>query len=223
MRTYTYPTTVFDGFFDDPDAVREFALLQNYKPEESGKWPGLRTECLSVLHPTLYRQIFSRLFSVFFETNKVYYSWKGTAAFQYTPEIYGSGWVHQDTDTLMTGVIYLNPGKAKSTISICKPKHGLTFEPPNGDKKKESYLNPLLVEEYAPYKNEANELFDDSIVISTEYNRLVLFEGYKHHKEGNFFGTSVEDSRLTLVVFISEAHTETTNNPRYRVNNAVIT
>lgn len=222
MRTYAYPVTVVDGFFEDPDAVRKFALDQKYSPVgPSGFWPGQRTECLTVINPILFKEVHARIFSLFFETNKFRYFWKSSSQFQYIPKSYGAGWVHRDVDAILTAIIYLNPGPAKSNITICKPKNGLVFNPIHVDEKRKFYANPIPDKlKYDNYREEVNNLFEDSITIAAEYNRLILFEGYNFHKEGEFFGENLEDSRLTLVNFITEFNIEGTSNPRFRINNA---
>ena len=44
-----YPISIFDNFYNNPDAVREYALSLEYT-KITGFFPGYRTECLSTIN-----------------------------------------------------------------------------------------------------------------------------------------------------------------------------
>ena len=46
-------------------------------------------------------------------------------------------------------------------------------------------------------------LADGEFTVRNQFNRLVLFDSQIHHSAGSYFGTRIEDSRLTLVIFSS--------------------
>ena len=65
-----YPVIVVNGFYDNPDAMRQFALAQKFTychemKEISYVFPGSRTKDLFELNPSLYEQICKKLVSVF--------------------------------------------------------------------------------------------------------------------------------------------------------------
>ena len=41
-----FPILCQDDFFDNPDEIREYALSLDYKSDENGHWPGVRTRPL---------------------------------------------------------------------------------------------------------------------------------------------------------------------------------
>ena len=43
-----YPISIFDHYYNDPDAIREYALSLEYT-KAPGFFPGYRTECLSTI------------------------------------------------------------------------------------------------------------------------------------------------------------------------------
>ena len=44
----TYPVTIVDDFFDDPDKIVELAEGLNWYQPDTGNWPGTRTKQLHV-------------------------------------------------------------------------------------------------------------------------------------------------------------------------------
>ena len=54
---------------------------------------------------------------------------------------------------------------------------------------------------YARMTKRMNSYFDPSVKIPNKFNRLILFDGNLYHRAHKFFGTSVEDARLTLTSF----------------------
>lgn len=89
---------VIDNFYDDPNAIRTFALDQSY--DVKGNYPGKRTK--SYLSAEAKEKIQSVLGEV---------SWHdidgGTGSFQYTTALETS-WIHKDT-TEWAGVCFLTP------------------------------------------------------------------------------------------------------------------
>ena len=46
-----FPILCQDDFFDNPDEIREYALSLDYKSDENGHWPGVRTRPLHEINP----------------------------------------------------------------------------------------------------------------------------------------------------------------------------
>ena len=45
-ESMTYPITIVDDFFDDPDEIVELAEALNWYQPDTGNWPGKRTKQL---------------------------------------------------------------------------------------------------------------------------------------------------------------------------------
>ena len=99
------PVTILDNFLDNPDTIRDWGLSLPYTSSSEGRWPGKRTECLSIIHPPLFDYINRKVLSLFFENPLEY---KCGLAFQLMEDYPGTGWVHQD-GSLFTYIIYLSP------------------------------------------------------------------------------------------------------------------
>ena len=59
-----FPTTCIDNFYKDPDGIRNFALSLNYN-DNSGNFPGLRTDNLNKIDAQFYKQSVNKLLSLF--------------------------------------------------------------------------------------------------------------------------------------------------------------
>ena len=63
-----YPVTVVDNFYDNPDAIRKFALAQKYqfchdRPDIKHVYPGSRTKGVFDLDVELHEKICKKLVS----------------------------------------------------------------------------------------------------------------------------------------------------------------
>ena len=126
----SYPVTIVDDFFIDPDYVRDLALSSKYI-ESDPRWPGRRTDYLKSIDETLFHYVGNKLFNIFSTSSPDY--WNIKMHFQ---KIYpfsedkwdrrNRGWVHYDSNELFGGIIYLtkNPDPDTGT-SIYKTKNGL--------------------------------------------------------------------------------------------------
>jgi len=45
-------------------------------------------------------------------------------------------------------------------------------------------------------------MLTETMIVENIYNHIILYEGHEFHKANNFFGSTIEDSRLTLVFFV---------------------
>ena len=196
MKNVLFPTTVIDGFLDNPDILREYALAQNFSIDPTGQWPGKRSASLFDLSKDLFIEYHNKIFSIFYKKNSNY-DYQGESFFQLVDKSYNKGWVHRDNATL-TAILYLTPG-ASSGTSIYEKNNVIFNEYTYMDKKTESYLstnrNIIDIDSY-------NQNFTETINVRGLYNRLIIFDGNAHHGAHNFFGEDKIDSRLTLVSFI---------------------
>ena len=109
-----YPVAVINDFYENPDAIRKFALAQKYKfrHEEEGLnyvYPGCRTQDLHTLDPSLQAMVLKKFVSVFHIPEHDLMQWSISSSFQSVSEIYKEGVIHTDTNTIFAGVLYLTP------------------------------------------------------------------------------------------------------------------
>ena len=202
-----YPVTVVDNFYDNPDAMRKFALAQKYKfrHEETGidyVYPGCRTKDLYELDNALQAQVLKKIISVFHIPEHDYMRWAISSSFQVVGAAYGSGIIHTDTNTIFAGVLYLSPNAPLDAGTSLYRKNA------NFDQVKYK-----LAQDANNIRFDSGELimdttyhnmFDEVVRINNVYNTLILFEGDIFHAANNFFGTSLQDSRLAQVFFINK-------------------
>ena len=226
-RTLFIPVSILDGFFEDPEEVREYADTLEYTAS-AGEWPGSRTNNLYELNPTLFTNISNTFLALFSESIPI--SYEANIVFQKIGKDFGEGWVHQDSDTL-TGIIYLNKGKEPCS------NYGTSFYEL---KKTTSDIMPRLSElqtlkikhnleggfkEYNRVTLENNSLYKKTIDVGGVFNRLVAFDSNILHAANNYDGGLTED-RLTLALFfknikfdvgglpVPRAHSQILNYPR---------
>jgi hypothetical protein len=202
QKSICFPTTIIDGFFDDPDKIREFALKQEFKSDPNGRWPGERSENLENINNILFQDIVSRMLSLFF-SNGSDFNYRATSKFQLVNGNYKSGWVHQDLYTV-SSIIYLTPGSTSGTSLYSKKniEYNLDEQAVN---KIEKYIrgtdDPVALKIN-------NNMFEETLNIKGLYNRMILFDSSLYHAAHDFFGCDKYDSRLTLNTFIISVSSE---------------
>ena len=195
------PTVVVDNFFETPSLWRHFALNQEFFKGDRGTWPGIRTKMLDVLSQELYEILDLRLLEhlpMFKRFSKI------ESTFQLIDETYGRGWVHDDNpEHNVAGIIYLNetaPMNSGTTLYL------------NNEEVNSEYYTQLFIddvmstsaedrEKFKKYRDEQRSYFKPTTNIDFVWNRCVMFDPRTWHSADNFFGSTKEDSRLTLVFF----------------------
>tara|TARA_B100000965_G_scaffold49379_1_gene36304 strand:+ start:3859 stop:4512 length:654 start_codon:yes stop_codon:yes gene_type:complete len=201
----TYPVTIVDDFFEDPDGIVEMAEELSYYNPNTGNWPGTRTKQLHVENPRFFNYFGAKLHSLFHDTIPEY--WNLQCHFQkimpFCKDKYSKqnqGWIHQDHDTFFGGIVYLKKDPEPDTgTSIYKVKRGFSFQFQQELKMKESIYKSEIVDE-----TEYNKAFDamrnqfvETVRVENVYNRLLLFNNKAHHGVKTFGSTE----RLTLNFF----------------------
>lgn len=188
---------VVDDFYNDPDAVREAALGEEFTV--SGNYPGRRTGS----HATeALRRIFEGLISGdigWWGNDDASYN----GSFQYTTQEMDS-WVHRD-NTDWAGIVFLSPN-APLTGGTAFLRHlptGLSRLPKATQVLEDGRLVPELK---ATMDRHSNDLSKWAVIdyVGNVYNRLVLFRGDRSHRSMQYFGTDLETGRLTQVFFFNE-------------------
>jgi Family of unknown function (DUF6445) len=202
-----YPVTVIENFYENPDAIRNFALAQKYTYCHEVEnidyvYPGCRTRDLSYLDTLLFEKICKKLVSVFHNAEHDVMRWALTTSFQIVSAEYGQGVIHSDHNTIFAAVLYLTPdAPLNSGTSLFKPSKKF-------DEKK--YLQ-ALEENDEGFKagkiimdTSYHDMFDEIVRVNNVYNTLILYEGQHYHAANQFFGKKLEDSRLAQVFFINK-------------------
>ena len=209
-----FPVTLYDGFYENPDEIREFALSLDYG-KQTGNFPGERTLPLEYIDFEFSSQFFLRILSLFYDLDKEKIGFKLESYFQkiypYSEEIndpLNFGWYHSDDDhNLAAGIVYLNP--------IPNPNAGTVFGIETGGFNPESHpdysirddlygnnnLEGIDVDLYRKSVIKHNSLFETTVEVKNQYNRLIFYDSRIPHRENNFF-CNYDEPRLTHVFFL---------------------
>jgi hypothetical protein len=197
------PVTIVDAFFDDPDSIRDQALNCDFNIRLTA--PGPRALC-----PLNISQITSKkILALLIDMNQHIVEGNIDLCFQITSKDLSEGWVHTDVgrDVYFAGVVYLTPNAPlDGGTSIYKPKEK-EFNPDLFNSlqtiKKDFYTcNTNNLKEFTESREKNNDMFLKTIEVSNVYNRLVMYPANEFHSENKLFGSTKEDSRLTLVFFV---------------------
>ncbi len=186
---------VKDDFFKDPYSVRNAVLKKkNFSAPENGRYPGLRCDEVS-------DNINDYILSEARHYTKDPYLKLIKSFIQWIPKKYHKGTVHGDLEKY-TSVYFL---------SLDTPPHSGTVV---YDESKD--LDPSLFEAKRSFYADTNNFIKKfrfnrlcnkalsgltPITIPNKFNRFLLFDSGSYHRAENFFGTSIKDSRLTIVSF----------------------
>ena len=213
----TYPITIVDDFFEDPDAIVKMANELKYYPPDTGNWPGMRTKQLHVVEDRFFQYFGEKIMLLFHDNTPEY--WKLQSHFQkilpFHEDQYDKvnrGWIHQDLDTYFGGIVYLTKDPEPDTgTSIYKTTTGFAMQYASELKLKERKYRGEEVdrEEYCKAYDAAHAQYKESVKIENVYNRFVMFNNKTHHgvqtfgtKERltlNFFGMEVTGKKPPLV------------------------
>jgi hypothetical protein len=201
-----YPVTIIEDFYENPDAIRKFALAQEYKfrheqTDIKHVYPGARTKDLLSLDSKLYEKICKKLVSVFHLHEHDYMRWVISTGFQSVSEEYKEGVIHTDGNTIFAGVLYLTPNAPLDSGTSLFRKNS-TFD----EKKYTSALEQNDERFKAGKKIMATDyhsMFDEVVRINNVYNTLILYEGQHFHAANKFFGETLKNSRLSQVFFVN--------------------
>ena len=198
-----YPVTVVDNFYENPDEIRKFALSQTYKhcfeiKDYPFTFPGSRTDDLSIIHPELFQKVCHKLTSIFHNFDHDVLRWQITTCFQSVTKNFERGVIHHDANTVFAAVLYLNPLPQKNS--------GTTLYKPGKLYDQQKYEEALSANDERFRKNQSvdtnyHHMFDEIVTVENIYNTLVVYEGHHHHSANEFFGDTLENSRLAQVFF----------------------
>ena len=225
MKNLFFPTTIVDGFFENPDLIRKIALNEKFD-FKLNNYPGKKSRPINEISQLLYNTIIYKFTDLFFE-RKHNVAVSADMRFQLINEEYENGWVHRD-DGVATAIIYLTPeNKNKSIGTSLYDKRNIlddpnTYEPNNIDipENKERFLQ---VKKYTDAKKTHNEKYKEVLNVSGLYNRGLLFDSHLYHAAHNFIGKDDTNSRLTIVICFYEILSTHSRPPIERIHRNALT
>ena len=189
---------VVDNFYEDPYAVREFALQQIYYPGEGAVGHRTRKQFLF----DGLRESFEYIIDAKIPDRDNGYGWfdEGiNGRFQYCPA--GTPSVFHCDSQKWAAVIYLTPdAPPQSGTSFYRHKETKIFHNSQIDwaaGQGTKVFNQHTFVDSTPY-----EMVD---TVGNVFNRLVLFDGGLIHSGVNYFGWDISSSRLFHIFFFNQA------------------
>ena len=202
-----YPVAIIENFYENPDAVREFALSQQYvslkdRKEYKYVYPGSRTLDLVDLDKALHEKICKKLVSVFHNAENDHMRWAISTSFQSVTEEFKQGVIHTDHDTIFAAVLYLTPdAPLDSGTSLFRPNKSFDaekYELALQENDKRFKAGKIAMD------TSYHSMFDEIVRVNNVYNTLILYEGRHYHAANQFFGNNLKDSRLAQVFFVNK-------------------
>ena len=225
-----FPVAV-DNFFDDPEALVDYAKSLPMESDPEGRWPGKRSKQLWEIDEILHNTILLKILNCYYDLDYLDISWSSAkTAFQEIPrfsknknDIRNKGWIHQDTELTtgqtvkdkLAGLIYLTPNidldSGTSLFGVKSNKR--KFLPPQ---QKESIhdQDPLIHkhllyqsgqfdrEEYEKDYIKLEENYFEKIRFQNIFNRLIMYDTSEWHRANSYWNGDGKDARLTLGFFI---------------------
>jgi len=237
-----FPITVFDNFYEDPDAVREFALSQDYS-NKLGIHPGLRSHCISEINKEFHNIAYHKILSMFGDysqtcdpTNYGCYSYfQKIWRFSGDPkDPVNDGWIHNDGLCPLAAVIYLDPDPVNDNgTSVYHMNYDLPEEEkvarPNNESQfykdvlgKEDVCGVDSLKDYRRNIIKANNRFSLTAEVKNRYNRAIIYSGAQWHGQTSYHMPTDDDFRLTQVFFFFEMKIPTILIPKVRCKSYAI-
>jgi|TARA_B100000965_G_scaffold71099_1_gene56132 hypothetical protein len=219
---FRFPITCCDGFYEDPDVVREYALSLDYE-NKPGVYPGFRSDMLSELNEEFCFKAVNKMLSMFddFDPEGNDNQFVCTTCFQkiwpYSEnkdDTVNNGWIHFDGNTIVAAVVYLDPNPTvDSGTSMYFPLENYEdfsdeelTDIRNTRRKITSTAKPSdqeLLNKYEKYLIKNNSRFEKTLEIKNRYNRMIAYDGQQYHAQSSYWSEH-EEFRLTQVFFLDE-------------------
>lgn len=209
MYQNLFPITIIDNFYPDPDAIRNYALEQDFS-ESSLQYPGKRTKPLDDINPELNDFFFKTVMKVFYPM-ELSFDCSFISSFQLIEardsdqySVRNKGWIHHDA-VVIGGLVYLSKDPEPDTgTTLYRSKHGYHQHKDTWNLvKADDYLNrPGFNLEYTKkLMEESLDCVVETVKVENVYNRCVLFGGNVIHAAQTFGTRKGKDARLTQPFF----------------------
>lgn len=213
-----FPTTIVDDFFENPKEIVKFANKQKFLQNNSGFFPGNRTQGIHLLDERLFTSVMAKLINIYFDFSVHTVYWENVEMYfqkirPYSEDkqnLVNKGIIHQDGSFPLVGLIYLNEDPdLESGTSIFRPtkiyKNALETTKQFAKRKqniyKKSKLSSSDLKDLEKLTKDVNYGFEETLKVNNVFNRLVAYNGLDFHGANNFMAKKDEE-RLTLVFFI---------------------
>jgi Family of unknown function (DUF6445) len=202
-----FPLVVADNFYDNPDAVRNFALTLDFKQADLGDWPGKRTANLATIDQNFHYYCINRFLSLYFDLSIVESkNIKAESFFQLIDpfdkdknNIKNKAWVHADFLPI-AGVVYLTPGAdPDSGTSLYKLNPGAEPDWKKTSERSKLHLTGNIDNEYKNALIKHSNCFTETVATKNIYNRAIGYDGAAFHCASNHHAGK---PRLTQTFFI---------------------
>ena len=216
LRRFNDIMHIIDNFFTDPYRIRNIALKSEYYCCNNYRWPGYRADI-----PTpIQNELEGKLSAVLGEEVSM-----REGSFQYSDKSWGTGVPHFDSPHY-TCLTFLNlDAPPNSGIEVYDDRFKQEYAPPgyetvigtpngmnihvfNKDKRnfyrnRKSLISKMI---FRKKLKEYRKLFVDPCIASNKFNRTVVFDSSRVHRAQDFFGTDVNNSRLTIISFFVKSN-----------------
>lgn len=201
-----FPTTVIDNFLSEPQGCIDLANSDRvqWSKNENGDWPGVRSQPLHEIDNDFWVHMMNKYFCAFWPNwlmKEQGINYRATSFFQRISSDYDTGWIHVDYPDIHTTILYLTPNADPSCGTSLYDKKSFTTAIQHTDIKRKYYRGEISKEEQAPYLQEHNSGYVETVTFANKFNRLIGFDSHNYHGVKNF-NTSTKEERLTLVTFI---------------------
>ena len=199
-----WPTLIVDNFFTDPHAIVSLSQKFKYKRDEQNRWPGTRTPSMHEADIDFFRWSTRKIIALLYPAQVMSegaVQWQAKQYFQrVSGNTYGKeGWVHGDGPSEFTSIIYLSDHEDSGTC-LYKGKQ-FNAQPTQLDEKQRFNKDLKNRKRMEKYKEKNNSKFCKKVELFSNFNRLVLFDGYDWHASRN--PENSKSDRLTLITFFS--------------------
>tara|TARA_Y100001963_G_scaffold107374_1_gene148446 strand:- start:48 stop:650 length:603 start_codon:yes stop_codon:yes gene_type:complete len=189
---------ICNDFFSDPYHVRSIALRQKYKTEKFN-YPGVRSFNVPA---GIGEYILSYVRHITKDPSLII----ANQSFQSVTKEFSDGIYHQDREYDYLCIIYLSlDPPPNSGTEVCDSDHPSDSFPNIGHIADAFHADPhnlITRYRYARIRRKLNSHYKPIMTAPNKFNRILIFNSHNFHRAQNFFGTSLGDSRLTLVTFL---------------------
>lgn len=215
-RNLLFPTTIVEDFYENPDEVRAFALSLKYYPS-SGYWPGKKTDGLAVVDKNFDDFTCKKFLSIFYDfLNPLEFKMRTEFSLiqPHHPDknhVLNQGWIHQDYNRVLAGVLYLNPNPDPDSGTIMYQTSTDVDEDWYSEVDDEctarfdafkSYGKIYDHENYVKQFTRNRQKFKKTLSVDNVYNRLVAFDANQWHGSGTM--VCGDKPRLTQLFFVEK-------------------
>ena len=180
---------VIDNFYTNPEEVRSHALGDHYNI-----WCSFSAKRTPRRAGQKIFNLFSQLWgkSLYVPEN----AFTGTYKMNLEEDAWKRNFIHGDMIGDVAGVLFLNEEDEPGLNFYKHRESGLvsSLEIPDSQLDRARFF-------YDGFFEERWEVVDQ---IEMKFNRLVLYQAHRFHREATFFGNSIENARLTQTFFLKE-------------------